>query len=228
MMQELTAGTGLTDAEFLAVSARAREHYAETLARHGPTPRGVDWEDLRLQQIRFGPLLKLVDAARPFSLNDSGCGYGALLDYLKSRLPLASIDYLGIDVAESMVREARNMWRAVPEARFAVGATSPRQADYSVASGIFNVRLEHPVALWERYVARILDNLHDTSRIGFAVNFRAQPHSGFLSAGLYETSPDNWAQFCRQRYGAAVQVIADYGLREFTLLVRRNASVDEI
>jgi hypothetical protein len=89
-----------------------------------------------------------------------------------------------------------------------------------VASGIFNVQLDHPTPLWELYVARLLDDLRARSRLGFAVNFRAEAHAGLSSPGLYETRPEIWARFCQERYNAAVQVVADYGLREFTLLVR--------
>lgn len=214
----------LTDADFLAIASQAGDYYSATLVRHGATPPGVDWESDQLQQLRFAELLKVADMTRSFSLNDLGCGYGALLAHLKACLQPMQFDYLGIDIAEEMVREARRLWGAGARARFVVGSECPRQADYSVASGIFNVRLDQPTELWERYVTRILGGLHEASRLGFAVNFRAESHSGLSSAGLYETRPERWVYFCEEGFDASVEVVADYGLREFTLLVRPKAS----
>ena len=59
-------------------------YYAEKLAEHGDTPRGVDWNGEESQKVRFAQLCKIIESKTPnFSLNDLGCGYGALLDYLR-------------------------------------------------------------------------------------------------------------------------------------------------
>lgn len=209
--------------EFRATTTRVAAYYSATLARHGATPAGVDWESAAFQQIRFAALLKIVDVTRPFSLNDLGCGYGALLGYLRDRVTVPDVDYLGVDVSEEMIRAALHVWGTTPGAAFAVGAECPRRAVYSVASGIFNVRTGLRPAIWDRYVTRVLGGLYRASRVGFAVNFRAHSMPGLSSPGLYETEPEPWARFCEEDFGSSVEVVADYGLREFTLLVRRKA-----
>lgn len=62
-----------------------RRYYSEKIVEHGPTAKGVDWNDEASQELRFDQLLKLCETARPFSLNDYGCGYGALARYLEQR-----------------------------------------------------------------------------------------------------------------------------------------------
>src|SRR4051794_32797123 len=80
-------------------------YYADKLARHGATPRGVDWNGQSGQILRFEQLCKVIDVPRACSVNDVGCGYGALLDFLRGhRLPGS---YLGVDLSEEMIRAAR-------------------------------------------------------------------------------------------------------------------------
>jgi SAM-dependent methyltransferase len=197
-------------------------YYSAKLARHGPTPLGVDWPNAISQQLRFVQLLKLCDFSAPFSLNDFGCGYGALLEFLDLRHPGARIAYHGIDISPSMVDAARRCWENNPHATFVVGARCAQDADYALASGIFNVRLGHPVAAWESYVEQILADLDGSSRIGFAVNFMLPHDDRPAEDELYRTAPERWIDFCRLGLGRDVQAVTDYGLREFTLLVHRR------
>lgn len=65
--------------------ADVARYYASKLEAHGTTARGVDWNGEAGQALRFDQLVRIVNAADPFSINDLGCGYGALLDYLDAR-----------------------------------------------------------------------------------------------------------------------------------------------
>jgi hypothetical protein len=47
------------------------------IRKFGATPLGVDWTCVSTQQLPFVQLLKLCDTS-PASLNDLGCGYGAI------------------------------------------------------------------------------------------------------------------------------------------------------
>jgi SAM-dependent methyltransferase len=199
---------------------KVRNYYSGTIERHGPTPLGVDWPNAASQYLRFVQLLKICDFESAFSLNDFGCGYGALLDFLALRHSNATVAYRGIDISPSMIAAARKRWADKKYAKFAVGSRCGHLADYSLASGIFNVRLGHPVGDWEAYIESILTDIHTSSRIGFAVNFML-PHDAQPSEnGLYRTEPKRWVGFCRKQLGCGVELLRDYGLREFTLLVR--------
>lgn len=214
------AVTGLED-----VHAGIERYYTQKVKQHGATPFGVDWTCVPSQELRFVQLLKLCDFSSPFELNDIGCGYGALLTYLDKRHPGREIDYLGSDLSPSMIRHARRMWSTRAGARFAIGGAGPRTADYSVASGIFNVRMDQPIDRWIAFIAATLSRLRETSRLGFAVNFMTprQPSSSSES-GLYGVTPETWTRYCEQQLTSDVEVIEGYGLREFTLLARPRQS----
>ena len=174
--------------------------------------------------MRFVQLLKLCDFSAPFSLNDIGCGYGALCAFLAMRHAGTEIDYCGVDLSRAMISRARRRFKS-PGRRFVVGRASPRVADYSVASGIMNVNVGYSDAVWEDFVATMLADMRRNSRRGFGVNFAAETAPAGNSAGpeaasLYRTSPKPWVRHCEQELGCAVEVIDDYGMTEFTLLAR--------
>jgi len=196
------------------------QYYTGTLRRFGPTPLGVDWSCAPTQALRFRKLLIVCDFHEPFSLNDIGCGYGALLEYLADYHPDHVIDYLGVDLSQAMVSRARKLWPGQSH-KFEQGPAASRTADYSIASGIFNVMLDQPVDMWERFVATTLSQLHESSRRGFAVNFVTAPRSGQdIRRGLYGTTPERWIDFCRSEFSRDVTLIYGYGMSEFTLLIR--------
>jgi SAM-dependent methyltransferase len=227
------ASTGIvgTDAvaavgtELDAIHADIAAYYSAKIAKFGATPPGVDWSCQPTQELRFVQLLKLCDFGSGFSLNDVGCGYGALITYLDRRHPDCAIDYVGIDLSQAMIRRARRLWRR-PNLQFCQGHRSLRIADYSVASGIFNVQRDQPRSGWERFIAETLDQMHRTSRRGFAVNFVKTPAGDIPEHnGLYSTEPQRWARYCAEQFGAITEILENYGLREFTLIVRSRSVI---
>ncbi|MFL1524181.1 hypothetical protein [Pseudomonas sp. O230] len=58
---------------------------SQKLAEHGQTAKGVDWNGVESQSLRFEQLSKVIQEAA-FSITDLGCGYGygELLEYLPS------------------------------------------------------------------------------------------------------------------------------------------------
>jgi SAM-dependent methyltransferase len=205
-----------------SVYADVAAYYNSCVARHGATPLGVDWSCQATQMLRFVQLLKICDFSAPFTLNDIGCGYGALAAFLAMRYPKSKIDYLGVDLSRAMVSRARRRFSG-PDRRFVVRKASPRIADYSLASGIMNVNCGHSRATWEGFIATMLEQMRRASRRGFSVNFVVDAQHGSaepLPDILYRTAPQPWIRFCERELGCSVETIDDYGMKEFTLLVR--------
>jgi SAM-dependent methyltransferase len=198
-------------------------YYTDKVREFGCTPFGVDWTCIASQEMRFVQLLKLCDFSSPFTLNDLGCGYGALAAFLRRRHGVSVVDYLGTDLSKEMVQRAQKQCRGLDRVRFVAGYCSPRIADYSVASGIFNVHLDVSVDVWETFIGTTLCDLAATSSRGFAVNFIDRSRYGGRAAPrLYATSPEQWVKYCSDNFGADVQVVKGYGMLEFTLLVRHR------
>lgn len=196
-------------------------YYAEKLAKHGDTPLGVDWNGKEGQMVRFEQLCKIIDTKMSrFSLNDLGCGYGALLDYLREKY--ATYAYLGVDVSSEMIQAAGRRHVAVNQARFITSAEPDQVADYGVASGIFNVRLGRSDAEWFDYLQGTLDVLDRTSRLGFAFNcLTSYSDEEKKRDYLYYANPSKLFDLCKCRYSRQVALLHDYGLYEFTILIRK-------
>jgi SAM-dependent methyltransferase len=198
-----------------AVSA----YYGEKVTEHGATARGVDWSTAESQTTRFRQLLKLCDGGGPFSLNDYGCGYGGLHDFIVAEG--FNCEYRGFDVAPQMLDEARRTHPMLPATTFVgdVAALSP--ADYTVASGVFNVKLATPVADWQRYVLDGIAQLARLSRKGFAFNMlTSYSDPDRMRADLYYGDPSFYFDHCKRAYSRSVALLHDYGLYEFTMIVR--------
>lgn len=211
----------LVEEPLATVYSRIENYYSEKIAKYGTTPYGVDWSCIPTQELRFVQLLKLCDFSVPFSLNDVGCGFGALLGFLDKRHLRSKVDYLGVDLSSAMIDAAQRLWGADTQAKFIAGNASPRMAAYSVASGVFNVKLDQPAELWEHFVKATLDSMYASSKCGFAFNLMARLAPGVAARSeLYRTTPDIWSEYCQRSYGAQTEVVSAYGLREFTILVR--------
>lgn len=196
-------------------------YYTARLAEHGDTPRGVDWNGAESQHLRFAQLSRVIAGDVPFSINDLGCGYGALNDYLRGQYP--AFDFAGYDIAASMIDTARGRVGERADTRFVVASEPDRVADYGVASGIFNVRLGHGDDEWFEYVTATLDVLDRTSRRGFAFNcLTSYSDADKMRDTLYYADPGRLFDLCKRRYARNVALLHDYGLYEFTILVRKG------
>ena len=201
------------------------QYYSKKIQRYGATPLGVDWSCVPTQEMRFVQLLKICKFDAPVQINDIGCGYGALLAFLGKRYRSKKIDYLGVDISAPMIAHAKKRWKNRKNAAFENTIFGYRAADYSVASGIFNVKLNQPIAMWEQLIEKTLGEMHARSRLGFSVNFLApMPEGAQHIPELYRAPPEVWQRYCEQVMNADVELIANYGMREYTLLVRNNST----
>ena len=197
------------------------EYYTSKLAQHGETPQGVDWNGEESQILRFEQLCQIIDTSNHFSINDLGCGYGALYDFLTNKYE--EFSYSGVDVSESMIRAAEQRYKDKSQARFVLSSEPDQIADYCVASGIFNVRLGRSDDEWRSYLEATLDKLDQTSRIGFAFNcLTSYSDADKMLDYLHYADPCILFDLCKRRYSRNVALLHDYGLYEFTILVRKQ------
>lgn len=122
-----------------------------------------------------------------------------------------------------MVAEARRLHGSETSVRFEAGIAPPQPCDYAVASGIFNIRLAHEMADWQLYMEEMVTVMNRSARRGFAFNCltsysdaeRMQPH-------LHYGDPLAWFDFCKRNFARSVALLHDYGLWEWTLIVRKD------
>jgi SAM-dependent methyltransferase len=194
------------------------EYYRTKVATFGPTPKGVDWNSGAAQRLRFEQLIKHCAVTGSLSILDYGCGYGALLDFLDARgVP---VEYCGYDICPEMTQIASHAHSGRPNCRFVSESEALLPADYVLASGIFNVKMESTVQQWRKHVLATLRQMDRLARRGLAFNMLPFPPSaGHRRPDLYYADPGFYLKLCRRNFTGAVTLLDDYGLFDFTILI---------
>jgi SAM-dependent methyltransferase len=194
-------------------------YYAAKLKAHGSTPQGVDWNGSDSHERRHRQFLYLLSSHPNGSVIDLGCGFGDFLRFLRAEGRRGS--FTGYDIAPSMIEKAREIHGESDDCRWRVGAEPAESADFAIASGIFNVKGDVSNEVWSRYVLQTIDILAQAGRDGFAFNMLSMSSDpDRRRPNLYYADPVDMLAHCLARYGRSVALLQDYGLYEFTMLVR--------
>jgi SAM-dependent methyltransferase len=204
---------------FDAITAKVARYYTDRLREHGTTARGVDWNSEESQILRFAQLAKLLPTGETYSVVDYGCGYGAMIDFLEGRGD--DFDYQGFDISNDMVDQGRRD-HASEHRRFTTSEAELRLADFAIASGIFNVKLDTAVGDWTNYVMDTLMRIDRLGNRGFSFNMlTSYSDADRLRSDLFYGDPCHFFDHAKRTFSKQVALLHDYGLYEFTILVRK-------
>jgi len=198
-----------------------RRVYAYRIDQCGPVPNGVYWKDAEGQVLRLEILMQAVlpeDLNGPISVNDFGCGYGALFELLRSEPMMRGGRYVGYDIAEEMVSAAQ-IFHTDARAKFVISPVATEIADYSFVSGTYNMFMGAEHALWTQYVKSSLDMLWAKTGKVMAYNLlddQSEPKLGDLYYADKRTFIEHALTLSPE-----VEVVDDYPLGEFTIFVKR-------
>jgi SAM-dependent methyltransferase len=199
---------------------RIRAYFEEKFATYGPTPAGVDWNSPASQTIRFEQLVRVCNPDRPLSLNEFGCGYGALVDYLLQRG--WQFTYAGYDLVEASVRMARSLHPDSSRYFFSTHQAELPVSDYTTASGIFNIKLDTSPQAWTEFILATLHEMNQLNKRGFSFNcLTSYSDPNRMQPQLYYADPGQMFDYCKKNFSKNVALLHDYGLYDFTILVRK-------
>ncbi len=197
--------------------------FSRTVKTFGKSPAAVLWKNAEGQQLRFEVLAGILDdlpLSAPISINDFGCGYAALFDFLDELPGISELSYYGYDISKDMITTARQRTRD-RRAHFFEASKIDKAADFTFVSGTYNLKLKVADKPWNAYVKESLAGLWSVSNKGLAFNMLDLNHPD-QGEGLYYAEPDEFIDFCRG-LSANVTLIDDYPLHEWTIFVRRDA-----
>ena len=201
------------------IKNQIEKYYTNKIITHGATPAGVDWNCIESQNKRFDQLVKVFDKNGKIILNEIGCGYGALVNYLIENK--YDFEYFGYDLSLKMIEEANKLFGSNPRCNFFHG-DSFQLKNYTLASGIFNVKNEINVKTWERFVKDILFDMNNFSKKGFCFNILTKySDREYMKDYLYYGDPCYYFDFCKKEFSKNVALLHDYDLYEFTIIVRK-------
>ena len=201
---------------------KIEEHYSVNLREIGASSRAVGWKTRESQELRFAKLATVFGVDKePVSINDYGCGYGAMLDFVVHDLGRRVSKYDGYDISAEMLSVAREALKSHGKIlRLHESSELMTQADYSFASGTFNVRFDATNAAWQEFIEVKLHEMHSHSRKGFAFNLLTT-NVDWEEPQLFYGDPCRWFDFCQRNFSRYVTLFHDYPLWEWTIVVRK-------
>ena len=201
---------------------KLNQYFSEKLDAFGATPKGVDYNGPESQELRFDQLVKVIDSSRRFSVIDYGCGYGAMFDFMHNKG--WEFDYYGVDLIEKMVLAGREAHKDFPNAHFTMNEREVPKADYLLAGAIFNNKLEVSTEDWQDFACETLKRMDALCSKGFAFNMLTKYSDSDRMAqrpDLFYGDPLFFFDFCKRNFSRDVALLHDYGLYDFTILVRK-------
>mgnify|MGYP001571589366 CR=1 FL=1 len=180
-----------------------KSHYAEKQSL-GPCPQGVDWKDDAAQIDRLNALRLLMGNDTGYTLNDWGCGYGMLARLIYKECAR----YHGYDILPQKLNIGD----------FHLSDTPTVIADYTVASGLFNV-MTGGNEEWAYYVLACLKTMNAMSRKGFAFNCLSD-RANRRDEGLYYANAYGMTRICME-YGR-VSLLQYYSPWDFTIICQKE------
>lgn len=195
------------------------QFFSQKVTAQGPVPQGADYNSAAAQEVRFQQFCRLLPPGTPFSLNDYGCGYGALAHYLRQRGD--DFRYRGFDISSPMIAHARELTPAGADWTFAADPAGLTPADYTIACGIFNLKFAAAAETWTAYILETLGTIARLSTRGFGFNMLTKySDADRMRPDLYYGDPLFFFDYCHTHFARSTALLHDYGLFDFTILVR--------
>jgi len=202
------------------------KYYSDKIVTYGDSPRGVDWNGEESQMIRFEQIRRVFLHSNNISVNDLGCGYGALYEYL-GQYSGADILYTGYDVSKEMIEAATKHFESHSSKNLNFvhlkNTEEMKDAHYIVSSGIFNVKLEFDDEQWYDYIVDTINVMYKKCRYAIAFNCLTSYSDDDKKVDkLFYADPCVMFKYCKENLSKNVTLIHDYELYEFTIIVRKN------
>ena len=195
--------------------SKVEKLYSNNIKEFGIDAKSVGWGTKEKQDLRFTKLMSVVQEKNdPFTINELGCGYGELVKFCEMN-NFDFVKYDGYDVSQDMI-DAANKYIGGEKVTLYKSANIETQADYTIASGIFNVMFDEQKDNWENYIKETISHMFEKSNKGISFNFLTK-YVDWEQENLYYADPLLYFDYCKNNLSKKVNLIHDYELYEFTL-----------
>ena len=196
-------------------------YYTNKVIENGATPKGVDWNSLESQELRFSILSEVIETKENFSILDFGCGFGSMYSFYCEN-GFKNFKYAGYDISKQMIIEAEKKNKSTDYLSWSTELEINSKFDYVVASGIFNVKLDESNENWQDYILETLTTINKIAQKGFSFNVLTKySDKEYMKDYLYYADPLFLFDFCKLNFSKYVSLKHDYPLYEFTIIVKK-------
>jgi SAM-dependent methyltransferase len=165
----------------------------------------------------------LAEVSEQPELLDLGCGPGLLLDFLSAIGATDRVRYHGIDLSNQMIDAARRRWPGHEfSCRDIIATPLPEQSvDVVIMNGVFTERVALDVATMTALAEALVTAAFRVARVAIAFNVM-NAHVDWQRDDLFHWPFDILASFLSSHVSRHYELRADYGLFEYTCVVRRQ------
>ncbi len=189
--------------------------YSASLSKHGDSARGVHWNSIDSQEIRFKTLCRfLPKELGGLTLADAGCGFGDLYLYLQEQHHLPR-SYIGLEIMEPMITAARERTGCTIRQCDILHDSLP-EADFYLCSGAMNILTRFETHLFIR-------RCFEASKQGFVFNLL----SGKDDSLVYNYFLPKEIKQLGCELGAKVMIKEGYLPRDFTVAFFKGKREEE-
>jgi len=179
-----------------------QQFYKSAYKKYGATARGLNWNSVDSQRIRFEVLTDfLKDELRVSSVVDAGCGFGDLyLYWMEKGLHVES--YIGIDSVQNSIDIAKKRLKKYPNCSFTcrdILRDALHKVDWYIASGSLNILSSFDTWLF-------LEKMLLYSKKGVVFNILSGDKK---SATFNYQTKENMIEFAKNK-GFSLDIIEDY------------------
>jgi hypothetical protein len=194
-------------------------HYSKAFKHHGATSQGVNWKDefshlKRLDQLVFG-----IDFNCTNSIADYGCGYGALIGFLRSKGFLGK--YYGYEIVPEIAEHAKIC--EDNDTKIFCSKEITYVADYTVVNGTFHVKGNNSNSEWLNYIRDSLMMINKMSMKGFRFNLlTSYSDKEYKKDNLYYANPEEILSFCLNNFSRSTSLYHGSYFYEFCIEVNKE------
>lgn len=198
----------------------------ESVKTRGVTPQAVwlDKQDTLDKGVkRCEAILRMVGSRKAFSVLDVGCGPGFAVGFLEDRYEAHLIRYCGVDVSSMLISAAQKLWphRQFINRDIIVEPLGQEAYEFTAINGVLTAKYSLSHQEMESFAFDLLEAAWKSTAIALSFNVMS-PYVDWTRDDLFHWPMDHAAAFCTSRLSRHINIIADYGLYEYTVQVFRE------
>jgi hypothetical protein len=206
-----------------SINSKIIEFY-KTKEEKPTTYEKLGWKNKEAQENRFKQLVRNFEFTNGCSINDLGTGLGDLYFYIENQNKNLDFTFHGYDIYDFMIENCENIFKNKENTFFHKIDENNEilNADYTIASGIFNLKYNANNEEWEQYIFKTIREMFEKSTIGCSFNcLTIYSDKEYMREELFYSDPLKIFDFCKRELSSKVTLNHDYGEYDFTITILR-------
>lgn len=214
--------------DYKEIAKNQTEHWERLAVKHAGTVSAVGGESMKHKYLRYGKILKLVEADNNFTIHEIGPGVGDLLDFLQHNKSNSNYTYSASEITEEYCKIMRQQYPEVDVFyRNILTENVSEKYDYVILSGVFHQQGNVGHRDWEFYMKGLLQEAWNMALKGIAFNI-ITADADYYKPGNYYADIFELQQYIIRNYSRFFQIDKSYPLFEATFFIYKADHIKKL